>query len=238
LVGGAGVAARLLAVAASVRPVPGYSSPGSDRSRLIAVLRRGMTIADGEPFRLSSGAVSSIAFDVADAICDQECAFVVSYLLSHVHVPFDAVGGPALGAAPLAYPAAALAGVHAFTVRPERKGHGVGGWFKGRFVPGDRVLAVEDVVTTGNSLLAAMHVIETEGGVLAGAATIIDRGEVTASRVAHDFGVPYFPLTTYDDFGIEPVTRATTPTLNRKRSERVNAARQVDPRSLGSASSS
>lgn len=168
-----------------------------------------MTIAAGEPFRLSSGAVSSIAFDVADAICDQECAFVVSYLLSHVTVPFDAIGGPALGAAPLAYPAAALAGVRAYTVRPQRKGHGVGGWFKGRFVAGDRVLTVEDVVTTGDSLLAAMRVIEAEGGILAAAATIIDRGDTTASRVAREFGVPYFPLTTYADFGIEPVaTRA------------------------------
>ena len=54
-----------------------------------------------------------------------------------------------------------------------------------------------------------MRVIEAEGGILAAAATIIDRGDTTASRVAREFGVPYFPLTTYADFGIEPVaTRA------------------------------
>lgn len=197
-------------MATAASPLTGRPNPEADRSRLIAVLRRGMTIAADEPFRLSSGAASSIAFDVADAICDQECAFVVRYLLSQVTVPFDAVGGPALGAAPLAYPAAALAGVRAFTVRPQRKEHGVGGWFKGRFISGDRVLAVEDVVTTGDSLLAAMHVIEAEGGVLAAAATIIDRGGSTASRLALEFGVPYFPLTTYADFDIEPVTRART----------------------------
>ena len=80
-----------------------------------------MTISADEPFKLSSGVESSIAFDVADAICDQENGFVVRYLLSHVTVQFDAVGGPALGAAPLAYPAAALAGKRVYTVRPERK---------------------------------------------------------------------------------------------------------------------
>ena len=162
-------------------------------------------MAEGEPFRLSSGALSSIACDVADAICDQENAFVVRYLLSRVTVEFDAIGGPATGAAPLVFPAAALAGVRAFMVRAEKKGHGVGGWFKGRVVPGDRVLVVEDVVTTGSSLFSAMEVIEAEGATLVGAATLIDRGRATAGRVASDFGVPYFPLTTYEDFGIEPV---------------------------------
>lgn len=180
-----------------------------------------MKIAEGEPFRLSSGASSSIAFDVADAICDHENAFVVSYLLAHVSVELDAIGGPATGAAPLVFPAAALAGVRAFMVRPEQKGHGVGGWFKGRFIPGDRVLAVEDVVTTGRSLLAAMEVIEAQGGTLVGAATLIDRGDATASRVELDFGVPYFPLTTYEDFGIEPVASAPpTPLLASQNHER------------------
>jgi orotate phosphoribosyltransferase len=186
-----------------------------------------MTISEGEPFRLSSGASSSIAFDVASAICGPDCAFVVKYLLSQVPEPFDAIGGPALGAAPLAYPAAALTGVHAFTVRPAKKGHGVGGWFKGSFTPGDRVLVVEDVVTTGNSLLKAMEVIEAEGGVLVAAATVIDRGGVTASRIALDFGVPYFPLTTYRDFGIEPIQQSpsATPTSDAVDDVRVDVGR-------------
>ena len=191
-----------------------------------------MTISADEPFKLSSGAESSIAFDVADAICDQENGFVVRYLLSHVTVQFDAVGGPALGAAPLAYPAAALAGKRVYTVRPERKGHGVGGWFKGRFVPGDRVLAVEDVVTTGGSLLAAMRVIEAEGGVLVAAATLIDRGESTASRLAAEFGIPYFPLTTYADFGIEPVVTRTSASREIKGDD---ATQTLGLRSAGSA---
>ncbi|HEX2040721.1 MAG TPA: phosphoribosyltransferase family protein [Acidimicrobiales bacterium] len=176
------------------------------RERLVSVLSRGMSTAVGEPFTLSSGARSWVVFDCADAICDDDTlGFVVSYLLDHVDVDCDAVGGPALGAGPLVYGAGAVAGRRCFLVREAQKGHGVGGWFKGHFRPGDRVLVVEDVVTTGDSLLKAMRVVRDQGGVVVGAATLIDRGDITAAKVAEEFGVPYVPMTTYRDYGVDPV---------------------------------
>jgi len=175
------------------------------RERLVEILRGGMSRAEGEPFTLSSGARSWEVFDCADAVCDDDTlGFVVSYVLEQVTVPFDAVGGPALGAGPLVYGAGAL-GRRCFLVREAQKGHGIGGWFKGRFRPGDRVLMVEDVVTTGGSLLKAMRVVRDHGGEVVGVATLIDRGDVTAARITEEFGVPYTPMTTYRDFGIEPV---------------------------------
>lgn len=185
----------------------------------MSVLQRGMTIAEGEPFVLSSGAESWVAFDVANAISGPDNEFVVKYLLDHITVGFEAVAGPALGAAPVVYPASTLAKVHSFMVRTEQKGHGVGGWFKGRFVPGDRILVVEDVVTTGGSLIRAMNVIRDNGGVIVAAATLIDRGVVTGRRIAAEFAVPYFPLTTFDDFGIEAVERVATAKQSPARSE-------------------
>jgi orotate phosphoribosyltransferase len=180
-----------------------------DRAALVAVLERGMHKAEGKPFTLASGATSWVIFDAAEAICDQgSLAFVTQAVLDGVPVEFDAVGGPALGAGPVAFAAGALTGVRSFLVRPERKGHGIGGLIKGRFVPGDRILVVDDVVTTGGSLIRAMRAIQEEGGIIAAAATLVDRGASTGERIAAEFGVPYVPLTTYADYGIEPVAVA------------------------------
>ena len=187
-------------------PATAEANPVISRMGLVAILLRGMRTADGEPFRLSSGSESWVVFDAADAICETgTLEFVVRYALSHIGVEFDAVGGPALGAAPLVFGAGGIAGHRSFLVRPETKGHGVGGDIKGRFVPGDRVLVFEDVVTTGTSLIRAMDIIERHGCTIAAAATLIDRGDVTAAKIERRFGVPYYAMTTYQDYGIEPV---------------------------------
>jgi orotate phosphoribosyltransferase len=178
----------------------------ADKHALVSILERGMQRAQDKPFVLSSGATSWEIFDAAKAICDADTlATVTESVLAAVPVEFDAVAGPALGAGPVAYAAGALAGKRSFLVRPEKKGHGAGGQFKGRFVPGDRILVVDDVVTTGGSLIRAMHAIQEEGGVIVAAATLIDRAESTATRIEEEFGIPYVALTDYNDFGIEPV---------------------------------
>jgi orotate phosphoribosyltransferase len=76
----------------------------------------------------------------------------------------DAVGGLTLGADPVAYAvvyasalAAAAGGpppVRGFTVRKAPKAHGTGQRIEGPFATGDRVVIVEDVITTGGSALA------------------------------------------------------------------------------------
>ena len=76
----------------------------------------------------------------------------------------DAVGGLTLGADPIAY-ATALASVQspplvrAFTVRKEAKQHGTGRLIEGPMREGDRVVVIEDVITTGGSALRAAEAI-------------------------------------------------------------------------------
>jgi orotate phosphoribosyltransferase len=182
------------------------ASQPADKDALVSILRRGMRTAQHEPFVLSSGATSWEVFDAAEAICDENTlSFVTEAVLASVPVEFEAVAGPALGAGPVAYAAGALAGKRSFLVRPEKKGHGAGGQFKGRFVPGDRILVVDDVVTTGGSLIRAMRTIRDEGGIIVAAATLVDRARSTSERIEREFGIPYVALTDYSDYGIEPV---------------------------------
>ncbi len=94
----------------------------------------------------------------------------------------DAVGGLTLGADPVSYAiahASALAGtpVRAFTVRKEAKTHGTGKVIEGPFQAGDRVVVIEDVITTGGSALKAAEAIRAAGGVILGVLAVVDREE-------------------------------------------------------------
>ena len=101
--------------------------------------------------------------------------------------PVDAVGGLTLGADPIAYAIAHASAsaaergdgelVRAFTVRKEPKQHGTGKLIEGPFVRGDRVVVVEDVITTGGSALRAAEAVKAAGGQVVGVLALVDREE-------------------------------------------------------------
>jgi orotate phosphoribosyltransferase len=67
--------------------------------------------------------------------------------------------------------------VRAFTVRKQAKQHGTGRLIEGPFVSGDRVVVVEDVITTGGSALTAVEAIRAAGGEVLGVLALVDREE-------------------------------------------------------------
>ncbi|MHB8838835.1 MAG: orotate phosphoribosyltransferase [Gemmatimonadaceae bacterium] len=94
----------------------------------------------------------------------------------------DSVGGLTLGADPVSYAiahASALAHspIRAFTVRKETKTHGTGKLIEGPFRAGDKVVVIEDVITTGGSALKAIAAIQAAGGVIVGVLAVVDREE-------------------------------------------------------------
>ena len=112
----------------------------------------------------------------------------------------DSVGGLTLGADPVSYAiayASAQAGVpvRAFTVRKEPKTHGTSKLIEGPFVPGDRVVIVEDVITTGGSAHRAVAAVRAAGGVVIGVLAVVDRQEGGREALV-SMGVPVISLTT------------------------------------------
>jgi orotate phosphoribosyltransferase len=115
-----------------------------------------------------------------------------------------AVGGPVMGAIPIACAAIGAAGdeqLKAFFVRKERKAHGLQRWIEGPEIePRESVLVVEDTVTTGGSFVEAIERLKEEGIELAGALAIVDRlaggGEAIERALG---GSPYRSLFTIDD---------------------------------------
>lgn len=101
------------------------------------------------------------------------------------------VGGMTLGADPIACAIANHAArlghsLDAFTVRKRPKDHGTGRQIEGGLVPGARVVVVEDAVTTGASLLAALKVVERHGALVAGVLALVDRQEGGGQRMLEE----------------------------------------------------
>lgn len=135
-------------------------------------------------FVLASGARSSYYVDCRTTATSAEGQALIGGLgLASIRsgdaVP-DSIGGLTLGADPIAYAiahASWLAGhpVDAFTVRKQPKEHGTGKRIEGSFTAGDRVLVIEDVITSGGSALQACDAVEFEGGTVIGVLAVIDR---------------------------------------------------------------
>jgi orotate phosphoribosyltransferase len=159
-----------------------------------------------QPFELSSGGTSHDYVDCRHVVAAGEALRIVAQaIIELVDVEWDVVGGPTMGADPLAHGVAMLTGASWFSVRKAAKGHGRGSWVEGhRLAPGDRVLAVEDTTSTGASLLDAVARIRELGVDVVAATALLDRSPSVALRLA-DAGIPWMPLLTWDDIGIEPL---------------------------------
>src|SRR5919202_6253758 len=113
-------------------------------------------------FTLASGRRSTLYIDARLTTMSPEGLAIIGPLglaaLRDAGWAVDAVGGLTLGADPIAYAisyasAQTDAPLRAFTVRKEAKAHGAGKLIEGPFRAGDRVVVVEDVITTGASAL-------------------------------------------------------------------------------------
>lgn len=181
------------------------------RQRLLEVLRRQGLEQREEPFQLTSGAWSRDYLDGKRALAagaDLELAArVVLDVVDDAEVgPVDAAGGLTMGADHLAHAVAIVGSLRWFSVRKRPKEHGREQAVEGAVVePGTRVLLLDDVVTTGGSVVQALDAIERTGATVVGAVTLCDRGDRAAASFAVR-GVPYLPLFTYRDLGIEPVS--------------------------------
>lgn len=159
-----------------------------------------------EPFRLSSGGESHDYVDCRHVVASGPALRAVARaVVEVVPVAWDVVGGPTMGADPIAHAVCLLTDRSWFSVRKEPKGHGRGSWVEGhRLGAGDRVLAVEDTVSTGGSLLRAIELMRETGATVVAASTLVDRSPTVAARFAAA-GIPWCPVLTWEDLGIEPL---------------------------------
>lgn len=178
------------------------------RAELLDVVRERAYRRLPEPVRLASGQMSRDFVDAKRGLArGPDLALACETILAVVDahgVEFDAVGGLTLGADQFAHGVAIVGGRSWFVVRKERKGRGTDQRVEGAEIHGVGVLLVDDVVSTGGSIRQAREVVTAAGADVRFATTLVDRGE-SARRFFDEVGVPYEPVLTYEDLGIEPI---------------------------------
>ncbi len=153
-------------------------------------------------FLLSSGRRSDFYFDGKQVTLDARGLHLVGLgvLERCRELGVAAVGGLTLGADPIAAAVAALSGgdggapVRAFIVRKEAKQHGTGRAIEGPALgPGTRCAIVDDVITSGGSLLRAVEAARAIGAEVVEAIVVVDRDEGGRQTLAAT-GVPLHAL--------------------------------------------
>ncbi|MCI0379848.1 MAG: orotate phosphoribosyltransferase [Gemmataceae bacterium] len=176
------------------------------RSRLLQVFKE-RAVMFGK-FTLASGKVSNYYINSKKAIFYSEAVWLLGEALWEVTKDLDihAAGGLEVGAIPMAAVLAqryhqAGRPLEGFFVRKEAKSHGSQERIEGVLKPGMRVAVLDDVLTTGGSVLQAVEEIEKAGAQVAAVVCIVDRLEGARQALKqYDFR----PLFTIRDFGIEP----------------------------------
>jgi len=163
-------------------------------------------------FRLASGREASFYLDAKQVVLDAHGAMLVGRailerLRSLGPLP-TAVGGMSIGADPITSAVITMAGVEGlplkgFMVRKEPKDHGTKKYVEGPVEPGQRVVIVEDVTTTGGSSLLAIDRVHEFGLVVERVVTVIDRLAGAKDAFAAR-GIPLESLVTIRDLGLEP----------------------------------
>ncbi len=139
---------------------------GSARQRLLELLRA--TVSTGS-IKLSSGKITDFYVDGRQVTLNPEGLALVSELaLEALRGRCDAVGGPTSGADPMVAGIGLRAqdaglSLRLFFIRKEAKKHGLNKRVEGpALLAGDRVALVDDVATSGGSLVRAAEVIREE----------------------------------------------------------------------------
>ena len=182
-------------------------TPEGRRSRLLSLLRR-LALEEGD-FELSSGGSASVYVDVRQVSLTAPGAHLIGQSIwekiRQVDPEARAVGGLTLGADPIvtATSLAALADDYELSgilVRKASKEHGTGERVEAPAIlsHGDRVVAVEDTVTTGNSTLEAIEQMRQAGFDIEHAVCVVDREAGGADNLA-EAGVALHSIFTLSD---------------------------------------
>jgi len=114
----------------------------------------------------------------------------------------DRIAGAELGAVPLAAAAAMHSGKPCVFIRNQKKEYGTAKQVEGVLNPGDRVVIVEDVLTTGGQVLEAASSLKSLGAIVDRIIAVIDREEGARANI-QGAGYTFEALFTTTDLGVK-----------------------------------
>ncbi|MCI4331041.1 MAG: orotate phosphoribosyltransferase [Thermoplasmata archaeon] len=168
-----------------------------DRAELVRALNSSGAVRFGR-FTLASGQTSDVYVDIKRAWSDPARLKVMAKLLAERVGVADRLAGMELGAVPLVVATALVTGHPYAVVRKSAKAHGTQQRLEGEIPPGSRVVVLEDVTTTGGSVVETVQVLRGAGAVVDRVLVVVDR-EAGAREKLAAVGVTLEPLVTLSE---------------------------------------
>jgi orotate phosphoribosyltransferase len=176
------------------------------KKELVELLRSKSFQYSQEPiFKLVSGRLSRFYINCKPTTLSARGMYLAGHLVFEEIRDLDVagVGGLTFGADPIAVATAfvsELAGkpISAFSIRKNRKNHGIVRWIEGDLKPGSRVAIIDDVATTGGSTVTAIERARSEGLEVVKAVILVDRQEGGIANIRHHV-VDVSSIVTRDD---------------------------------------
>ena len=170
---------------------------------LIAALKDCGAVKFGD-FTLASGKKSKYYIDIKKASTDPVTLHIIAQQAAQKlrELKLDIVGGVALGGVPIATAISLETGLPLLLVRKDVKDYGTGGRFVGDLTDGARVVLMEDVTTSGGSVLDGISAVRDAGGIVDTVITVVDREENAMERL-NSIGVELVPLVRASDLVVQ-----------------------------------
>jgi orotate phosphoribosyltransferase len=148
------------------------------------IYQKSFKYSETPAFKLVSGRMSRFYVNCKPTTLSARGMFLVGHLMFEAINDPDVIGigGLTFGADPIAVAtafASELKGkpINAFSIRKTQKDHGIVKWIEGDINPGDRVVIIDDVATTGGSTIKAIERARSEGVDVVKAVILVDRQE-------------------------------------------------------------
>ena len=168
-----------------------------DKKELIQLLKECGAIQFGR-FVLTSGAVSDYYIDIKKACTTSKVLKKIAEAMAEYAEGYDLLAGMELGAVPLIVALSLETDIPYVIVRKEKREHGTSRQIEGGEVKGKKVLVIEDVTTSGGSVVNTIKIIRENHGIVDEVVTVVDR-ESGAEEKLRNADVSFIPLLSVSD---------------------------------------
>jgi orotate phosphoribosyltransferase len=163
-----------------------------NKQDLIKLLKECGAIKFGR-FVLTSGAVSDYYIDIKKASTNPKILSKIAIAMAEYAQGYDLIAGMELGAVPLITALSLQTNIPFVIIRKEKREHGTSKQIEGDDLKDKRVLVIEDVTTSGNSVIKTVNVIRQNHGKVDEVIVVVDR-DSGAEKKLQKIDINFIPL--------------------------------------------
>lgn len=149
-------------------------------------------------FVLTSGAISDYYIDIKKASTEPKILKFIAQQMNEYVNGYDMLAGMELGAVPLVVALSLESGIPYVIIRKEKREHGTGKQIEGGDVKGKNVMIVEDVTTSGGSVIKSIQILRENDAEVEKVLVVVDR-ESGAREKLEKLEVEFIPLVSVSD---------------------------------------